>query len=404
MEPQKLEDPGGTRAWKVLVSPVSLFSLPLIFAAVLFLPGCAAPGQPVTRRPPAPAAITDLSAHQSGNSVTLTFTLPKQTVQGRPLAQPPEMEIYREYVPASAARGTNAQLPVPPSLILTVPSQMAEQYRDGDRIRFSDQLSAADLSAHSGDQAVYMVRTRISKHDSANSNLVAVQIFPAPLPISDLQAQVTQSAINISWTPPTIPQAAALPPAAIHYRIYRALLTSADGAQKSLNAVPQPAPAASTLLGESDFPAYSDTKFTFGQTYAYSVRAVAQYESGSVESEDSPPLEVTPRDTFPPAVPTGLIAAVAPAAESAPAHADLSWDISPAPEVAGYNVYRSGPNPGSEDRWDRLTASPLLTPAFRDIRIVSGQQYFYRVTAVDRFGNESAPSVSVDVRVPATNE
>ncbi|MGH9866178.1 MAG: fibronectin type III domain-containing protein, partial [Candidatus Acidiferrales bacterium] len=256
-----------------------------------------------------------------------------------------------------------------------------------------------------GSEAVYMVRTRAAHHDSADSNLAAVPIFPASQPISDLQAQVTRSAINLSWTPSAIPQAAALRPVAIHYRIFRALLTAKNGAQKSPeNEAQQSALVASTLLGESDSPAYSDAKFTFGQTYAYSVRAVAQYESGSVESEDSQLLEVTPRDTFPPPAPTGLVAAVAPATASTPAHVDLSWDISPATETAGYNIYRSSMNTGSVDRWDRLNSSPLLTPAFRDIPEVSSRQYFYRVTAVDRFGNESAPSASVDVNVPATNE
>ncbi|MGH9732292.1 MAG: hypothetical protein ACRD4A_11360, partial [Candidatus Acidiferrales bacterium] len=55
---------------------------PFIFLAALILAGCAAPGQPITRRPPAPTPISDLSARQIGNSVSVTFTLPKQTVQG----------------------------------------------------------------------------------------------------------------------------------------------------------------------------------------------------------------------------------------------------------------------------------------------------------------------------------
>ncbi|HET6199697.1 MAG TPA: hypothetical protein VFD93_05110, partial [Candidatus Acidoferrales bacterium] len=157
-------------------------------------------------------------------------------------------------------------------------------------------------------------------------------------------------------------------------------------------------------VGELSEPPYRDSNFTFGQTYAYYVVSVAQYGASAVESEASRTVEVTPRDTFPPPTPTGLVTAVAPATASTPAHIDLSWDISPAPNVAGYNIYRSTANTVSADRWDRLNRSPLLTPAFRDIPEVSGKQYFYRVTVVDTFGNESAPSASVNVSLPATNE
>lgn len=405
MELRKPEEPDGKPACKVLASPISL-SLPLILLGALFVAGCAAPGQPVTRRPAAPAAITDLSAQQFGNRVELTFTLPKQTVQGRPLAQPPQLEIYREYVPASVASGTNSQLSPPQRLMLTVPSQMVDHYRQGDLIRFSDHLAATDISAHAGDQAVYMVRTRISKRDSADSNLVVLRIFPAPQPISELQAQVTKSAIEISWTVPEMPEVGALRPISIRYRIYRAsnVVTAPVGAL--------PAGAANGVVGsltfakiaETSSPSYSDTDFKFGESYAYMVSSVAQYNSGSVESEYSNILDVTPRDTFPPAAPTGLVAATAPASASAPMHVDLSWAISPETGVAGYNVYRSVVETGPANRWDRLNRSLLLTPVFRDIPVVSGQRYFYRVTAIDRFGNESAPSSPVDVSVPATNE
>ena len=126
--------------------------------------------------------------------------------------------------------------------------------------------------------------------------------------------------------------------------------------------------------------------------------------TAAVESEASPAIEVTPRDTFPPPAPTGLVAAVAPATVSTPAQVDLSWNISPAPNVAGYSIYRSTANTVSLNRWDRLNSSPLLTPTFRDIPAVSGRQYFYRVTVVDAFGNESAPSASVNVNLPTMNE
>lgn len=387
----------------------SLISAFVFFIAALTLAGCAAPGQPITRRPPAPTPISDLSARQVGNSVSVTFTLPKETVQGRPLTAPPQIDIYRQFVPAPTT-AQRVPLTPPNQQIVAIPSQTLQQYRVGQSYSFSDVLSSADLSAHAGSEVVYMVRTRAANHDSENSNLVAIPIFPAPQPVTDLQAQITRSAIILSWTPAATPEAGAtLGPVSLRYRIYRASNTSAATSTSPLKPVTKDSsvPVASMPFeqaAELSEPPYRDANFTFGQTYAYYVVSVAQYAAAVVESEASPTIEVTPRDTFPPPAPTGLVAAVAPATASTPAHVDLSWDISPAPNVAGYNIYRSTANTVSADRWDRLNSSPLLTPTFRDIPEVFGKQYFYRVTVVDTFGNESAPGASVNVSLPATSE
>jgi len=377
----------------------------LNFIAALMLAGCAAPGQPITRRPPAPTPISDLSARQVGNSVAVTFTLPKDTVQGRPLTAPTQIDIYRQFVLAPAV-AQRVPLAPPTRQIVTIPSQSLQQYRVGEPYSFSDVLSPADLSAHAGSEAVYMVRTRTANHESENSNLVAIPIFPAPQPVADLQGQVTRSAIILSWTPAATPEAAAaLGIVSVRYRIYRSSKTSTS----PLNDVSKGASVSATSIpfeqvGELSEPPYRDSTFTFGRTYAYYVVSVAQYGVSAVESEASRTVEVTPRGTFAPPAPTGLVAAVAPATASTPARVDLSWDISSASNVAGYNIYRSTANAGSADRWDRLNSSPLLTPTFRDIPTVSGKQYFYRVTVVDSFGNESAPSPSVNVSLPATSE
>ncbi|HVA16622.1 MAG TPA: hypothetical protein VMV59_02800 [Candidatus Dormibacteraeota bacterium] len=407
MELREPEEPGGMPAWKIAARSIS-FSFFLIFIGALFVAGCAAPGQPTTRRPPAPAAITDLSAQQFGNRIELTFTLPKQTVEGRPLPQPPQIKIYREYISATPLNSTNTQVQPSPHLAVTIPSQMVNTYREGDLIRFSDHLAAPDIRAHAGDQLIYMVRTRISKRDSADSNPAILRVFPAPEPISDLQAQVTKSAIEISWTPPPMPGVGALRPISIRYRIYRSNDVNPHPPASVTNANPSASGTAGPLLfgqvAEISSPPYRDANFKFGQRYAYYVASIAQYPSAAVESESSTIIEVTPRDTFPPPAPTSLVAAFSPASASAPPHVDLSWAISPETEVAGYNVYRGAAETGPANRWDRLNRSLLLTPVFRDIPVVSGQRYFYRVTAVDRFGNESSPSAPVGVSVPAANE
>jgi fibronectin type 3 domain-containing protein len=133
------------------------------------------------------------------------------------------------------------------------------------------------------------------------------------------------------------------------------------------------------------------------------VRSFAQYPTQTLESADSNLAILTPRDTFAPAAPQGLVAVLVPAQADVPAHIELSWAISPETDLAGYNVYRSerAGAPGT-----RLNTELLLTPAFRDMdmNVQPGRVYFYTVTALDSSGNESPASVAVSGGVPAESQ
>src|SRR2546425_9995910 len=69
-----------------------LFSI-FCFCALL---GCAAPGEPTYRHPPVPEAIGDLAARRVGDAVVLTFTLPRNTIEHRPLARSEERRVGKE--------------------------------------------------------------------------------------------------------------------------------------------------------------------------------------------------------------------------------------------------------------------------------------------------------------------
>ena len=128
----------------------------------------------------------------------------------------------------------------------------------------------------------------------------------------------------------------------------------------------------------------------------YIVRSEIQAEGNALESADSAPAIVEARDTFPPAAPQGLVAAVLPGATSGSVQVDLSWSINTETDLAGYRVYKSEQEgtPGPV-----LTPDLLLTPSVRDTSVQPGHRYWYTVTAVDRAGNESKPSVPVAVEV-----
>jgi len=384
----------------------SIFGFRISVFVCLVVVGCASPGQPIERKAPVPQPVADLAVEQSGNDMVLTFTLPNETVDHRPLRQPPAIEIYRDFEPAPAAGepapatgGLHPVTPANPTLLVTIPSGMVARYAQRGHVRYADSLNAADFTGHPDSAAMYEVRTRASeKKDSDASNLASVRLYPVPDPIVDLTARVTQSAAVLSWELPQ-KEAHGGGPAITGYRIYRA--EAAPGASDANPSVKAPL----VKIGEAPYAPFTDSQVVFGTTYAYSVRSVVEYPGKTLESADSNVLIVTPKDVFPPAAPLGLVVTFVPAAGNTPAHLDLSWAISPEPDVAGYNVYRSDQEGTAGIRLTGDWAQKLLlTPAFSDMKVQPGQRYFYTVTAVDRSGNESPASVSVSGGVPAEGQ
>ena len=262
----------------------------------------------------------------------------------------------------------------------------------------TDPISPSETKAHPGGTYAYLIRTRLSKkRASADSNVVTARVFPVPQPISAVQIQVTETALNLTWPAPT-QTSGGDPLAGISgYRIYRAEIDphSAVPAGKDLSTVHWIVPLA--LLGPSGATSYSDTQFEFGKGYVYVVRSVISVDGNEIESDNSEPVTVTPLDTFPPAAPQDLVAAVLPGATPSKFVVDLSWSINLETDFAGYRVYRSE----QEGVTGQLVTPDLLpTPAFRDSSVVPGRRYWYTVTALDRAGNESAPSTSVAVDIP----
>jgi hypothetical protein len=370
--------------------PSALLVPALVVFAVLHLAGCGVPGDPVPLRVAVPAAVMDLAVRQAGDGAMLAFTPPRKTIEGERLSNYPDIEIFRGYLPAGSKKRPSASAL---QLVYTIPGAAVDTYLSQDRVEVPDPLEPEDLAAHAGQRLFYVVRTRVSaKQASADSNVVSVMLYPTPARIGELHASVIEAGVQISWTAPERTSAGQPLTSLTGYRIYRAEVEpGADGPAKARRK------GAAALVGVSPSANYLDAQMEWGHSYVYTVRSVAQYAADSVESADSPPVLVTPLDTFPPARPRDLVAVAQAASATAPATIELSWAISPEADLAGYYVYRSEAGAGPPQRLNREL---LLTPTFRDISVAVGSQYTYTVTAVDRAGNESPPGAAVTAVVP----
>jgi hypothetical protein len=351
--------------------------------------GCAAPGDPTARHPVVPVAVADLTALQYGNSFELAFTLPSKSMDREALAEHPAIEIYRAQLPP----GTPPDKKTAWRLAYTIPSEQVDRYLKGEHIEFRDPLTADDFARAAGSSLAYRVRTRAVKaRASADSNAVVARIYPAPEAPRELHVSVTESALIVSWAEPALPPGAS----SRTFRVYRGLAAPGqENAPQDISQAKLKSPL--ELEGPSPSNEFRDAHFEFGTSYLYTVRAVAQYGADLVESADSLPVVVTPRDTFPPAMPTGLEISIVPATGQAPSYIELSWGISPEGDLAGYAVYRSE---AEDTPGERVSAEILLSPTFRDISVRPGRKYYYRVSALDRAGNESPRSSAVVADVP----
>ncbi|GEM_PF-853908 len=125
---------------------------------------------------------------------------------------------------------------------------------------------------------------------------------------------------------------------------------------------------------------YVDAGLDNGTTYFYVVQAV---DLLGVASAVSTEVSATPaEDTTAPASPTGLTAV------NGFRRVLLDWDPPAEPDVAMFHVYRSSSATGTFVFFNHVSR----TPGYEDQGLTNQAQYFYRVTAVDVAGNESAPA------------
>ncbi len=244
------------------------------------------------------------------------------------------------------------------------------------RLQFADSVKLTQSKQLANTRLRYAVRY-INKRDqvAAFSNTVAIE--PAPgiaMPPTNVSAIAdAQDVVTITWLAPIANVDGITPSAAVGYNVYRRLQRRDLGGDL-LNSEPISATS------------FTDTKFQYQVDYVYFVRALSQGANGLIESADSDPFPFTPVDRFAPSAPNPVSIA------SSNGSISLFWPSSAERDVIGYNVYRASSADAPDNDWIKLNDQPVTPVTFRDDQVVIDHTYFYRVTAVDRFNNESERS------------
>ena len=352
--------------------PGHLYLLAVLTSASLLLQ-CGTQGPLQPPRVEQPEKVTDLSVHQVGRTLEISFTLPRLATDHERLTKPLEIAFLRSAPPSGVSPKA------PPALqpwVTLMPNQWS-RYAQGNKLTYPVQLPDQEYSQGLGETLALAVRTltrgfRDRPHESELSNLIQIPLLDVSVPVEGLRPQTTEKAIELEWTASTRSLSGQPVRDLAGYRVYR----STTGK-----------PGSFTFLGETSSPRYQDPEFQLGHTYFYRVRAVSRRDRATAESEDSWVAKITASDTFPPASPTGLTGIYASGA------VELVWTANTESDLAGYIVYR---RQGGETP-QRLNKELLSTPIFRDTTVQPGHSYLYWVIAADLAHNESPPSQGVAV-------
>jgi hypothetical protein len=293
--------------------------------------GCGYVGPPMPPTLDIPVAITDFRAWEYGDNIEIEFTLPAKTTENLTLTSVRSIELR---IAENASEGK------------LVPLQVSKPGPVSSRI---------PAKAWIGKTVLLTVRATGPKgKPSAWSNPASLTVIQPLSPPSTPKPQNVARGVELTWTG-TGPR----------YRIFRA---EADGQPQQ--------------LADADGPRYLDETTSYGVRYQYRVEAIAADNQWSIVSE---PAEITPIDTFAPAVPEGL------SAGPTPQSIELAWTRNTETDFRGYNIFRAVDN----GPFEKL--APLVeAPFYSDSKIEAGKKYRYQISAEDLVGNESARSAPVE--------
>ena len=315
--------------------------------ACLFSIGCGSVGEPLYPAVNIPSRISDLSAVERGNQIEIAFTIPPLTTEGLTLKAIGSVELraganrgpgFRSDEWAAAATREDVPAPSGPGPV---------------RVRVAAQPFI-------GKEVIVGVRLANSKGRLSDwSNFVTLKIDEPLATPANFKAEAVPQGVSLSWTEPATSQ----------FRVYR---KAEQDRQPS-------------LLGTTQEPNYLDSSADYGKAYEYYVEGVRD----QAVSDTAGPVSITPKDVFPPAVPSGVTASAG--VDSI----ELAWERNTELDFKEYRVLRSEGGGAFVQ-----IAAGLDAPSYSDRGVESGKRYRYRIVAVDQAGNASEPSSPVEITTP----
>jgi hypothetical protein len=325
--------------------------------------GCAVPGEPLPPLLEIPAPVAGLTAQQVGTEIRVIIPVPQLTTEGTRPRHIERVDLYLAYTAAGALQPDFSSTPIRTWGATELPDGATE-------LSHEIELDSGQIGRRA------WLAARAQNHrgvDAGLSNLAMVDVANLPAAPGKISATVSERWIDLSWTAASgsvFTNRGALP-VAVQYEVFRG--DSGGTLEK---------------IGAAGTATYRDETIALGGTYRYAVRAAIPSDVSVAITALSDPVEVAALDRFAPAAPADLRAIAVTGA------VELAWSPNAEGDLAGYNVYREplGEDGRATAPRHKLNAAPLDIPLFRDVGASPESRFRYAATAVDRDGNESAPS------------
>ena len=352
-----------------------------LVALFIILANCGRKAPPLPPIIKIPKTVTNLKAKQVGNNIFLFWKNPTSYTDGSPLTGIKEIQIFI-YEKERSYRyfKFNKKEFLKKAKIIEI--EEAENYIYS--------LKKKDIGKK---EMIFAVIVKDLKNKTSNlSEPVSIKPGIPPPPPKNISFSIYEDKILLKWEKPK-----GSPLILEGFKIYR--WTEGNTSPIALNSTP-----VKTTI-------FEDRNFIFNKKYFYTVRSVihsslkyiplpypflffsirkGKLQGSEIESENSPILQIIPKDTFPPKPPQGLVAI---AEEEA---ITLIWDPNNEKDLKGYKIWRKAEN---EERFFLLTPKPILNNSYRDEKIEKNMIYYYFVTAVDKRNNESEKSQIIKIKI-----
>jgi hypothetical protein len=319
----------------------------LCAAGCVLVAGCGSIGEPLYPALYIPTKITDLVAVERGDKIVIYFTIPALTTEGLALRSIGSVDLRVAVNPAGGFN-LNQWLAGATRTDVPTPAQPGS---------FHQEIPAREFI---GKEILAAVRVGSSQGRMSEWSNVFPLNIEAPLDKpSGFQAHAIPEGVRLTWNAPN----------ENNFRVFR----KADQEKEPV------------LLATADHPEYVDKSTEYGMPYQYYVQGIHE----KTESDTAGPAAITPKDEFPPAVPSGVTASIGIGA------IELAWERNTESDFKDYRVYRSEENGPFVQ-----IAEGVEGPVYSDRKVESGKHYRYRVTAADQTGNVSEPSQPVEIIAP----
>ena len=325
--------------------------LAIAFALILLTAGCGYIGQPLVPLANVPQRISDLAAVQRGAVIIAHFTIPTFTTENNPIKTSVKLDF----------RAGVAGDPF-------IPGDWANEAKPIAQFEMKDGLAAFKIptEAWTGKKVTIGARSIGSNGKRSDwSNFETLPVVAPPETPSKPAVEDIAAGERVTWSG-----------AGDRFRILRRVADEKDYA------------IAATVKGHE----WIDAGIDYGKPYSYAVQALVDAgNQKTAEGDISPSDTHTPKDTFPPAIPSGL------RADRTANSVSLVWEPDSEPDLAGYRIYRSEGN----GPWQKL-ADVNTVPSYSDTAVEHGKTYHYAISAFDKTDppNESQHSAPVEMVFP----